>query len=288
MPTARQNLGVVAADGRIYAIGGTNETASTAYSTVEAYDPTSNTWSTVAPLPIAVYAMGGAATADGKIYVAGGIVGAGGVGWTAALQIYDTATNKWTLGASLPGGISSQALVAASNGLIYNIDGWLGGPISSVYAYDPKTNTWSSRASDPVTRSNIAAVQSSDGLIYVVGGLQGVNYPNLATVEAYDPATDTWTTRASMLTPSSHLAAVAAGGRVWALGGNNDNASTCLDAVEAYDPLTNRWVAETSLPVAMCNDGAAQPSGEPMYVMGASATSFQASNYEGTLGPGGD
>jgi N-acetylneuraminic acid mutarotase len=52
MPTARAFFGaVLGSDGRIYVVGGYNDSGY--LSTVEVYDPSTNTWSTTAPLHIA-------------------------------------------------------------------------------------------------------------------------------------------------------------------------------------------------------------------------------------------
>jgi N-acetylneuraminic acid mutarotase len=52
MPTARAYLGaVLGGDGRIYVIGGYNDNGY--LSAVDAYDPSTNAWSAVAPLEIA-------------------------------------------------------------------------------------------------------------------------------------------------------------------------------------------------------------------------------------------
>src|SRR3954471_9381403 len=66
----RQEMAVAELNGRIYAIGGFRA-GSTRANTVEAYDPTSDSWQTMAPLPIGLnHPL--AATAGGHIYVIGG------------------------------------------------------------------------------------------------------------------------------------------------------------------------------------------------------------------------
>src|SRR5690349_18307638 len=70
MPTARWGLAATTGtDGRIYAIGGYNNGF---LSTVEAYDPGTNTWTTRASMRIARYGQGAATGPDGRIYVCGG------------------------------------------------------------------------------------------------------------------------------------------------------------------------------------------------------------------------
>ena len=84
----------------LYIAGGqTADAVPTVYDQVSRYNYTTNTWSNVAPLPVA---LGQAATGawNGKIYVAGGFIG--GTSVTNALRIYDIATNTWTSGANMP------------------------------------------------------------------------------------------------------------------------------------------------------------------------------------------
>ena len=71
--TARHSLLAVAGvDGRIYAIGGYNNQGD--LTTVEAYNTSTNTWSTVRPsLPTARSALGGAEGLDGRIYAISGV-----------------------------------------------------------------------------------------------------------------------------------------------------------------------------------------------------------------------
>jgi len=66
MSEGRKGMGVVEANGKIYAIGG--------YTTVEEYDPATDTWTTKADMPTARRYLG-VAEVNGKIYAIGGIYG---------------------------------------------------------------------------------------------------------------------------------------------------------------------------------------------------------------------
>jgi hypothetical protein len=74
MPTARYYLEIGVVNGILYAVGGNNATGVLA--TVEAYDPTTNTWTTMAPMPTARAALGGDVV-GGLLYAVGGYYGAG-------------------------------------------------------------------------------------------------------------------------------------------------------------------------------------------------------------------
>jgi len=81
---------------------------------VEAYDPSTDTWSPAASLstPNAELA---AAAANGKIYAIGGI---GGNGQT--VDVYDPSSNTWSPAAPLLTA-QSNAAAADANGLVYSI-----------------------------------------------------------------------------------------------------------------------------------------------------------------------
>jgi hypothetical protein len=154
MPTARASLGGSSMNNKVYAIGGGTSCdvllSGTIYNVNEVYDPPTNTWTTLAPMPIPV--MGNSATVgyNGKIYVFGG--------WNASglinqVQIYDVASNTWTTGVPIPtprfcamaGVLNGQIVVfGGSVPSSYDISGQLKTYSASniTEIYDPATNSW--------------------------------------------------------------------------------------------------------------------------------------------------
>ena len=82
MPTARSFLSTIAVGGKIYAIGGVGGGTwpGTAFSTVEKYDPTTDTWTTQQDMPTARIMLSTSAV-DSKIYAIGGTVGVSADVW---------------------------------------------------------------------------------------------------------------------------------------------------------------------------------------------------------------
>ena len=275
MPTARWYLAAAAdANGRIYAIGGTNGTNELGLPTVEVYDPASNLWATRATI-IARQELAAARGPDGLIYNFGG---RSCIGEPWYVQAYDFTSDTWNMRADMITPRVGLAAAVDSQGHIYALGGYnLGGAaiLSTVESYDTVTNTWVARASMPTNREFLAAAAGNDGRIYAIGGITGggINPENLvATVEAYDPASDSWTTRASMPTIRSHLAATAGSdGRIYAFGGyvgyvtpNGDPSN----AVEAYDPASDSWTTRASMPTARGGLAAAASTNGLIYVIG--------------------
>src|SRR6266540_2783555 len=95
MPTARAGLAVANVGDKIYAIGGrtgTTPCTGTPLTAVERYDPTTNSWTAVAPLLSARSDLA-AAEVGGKIYVFGGCA-FGTV--LRNVDVYDPTTNTWS------------------------------------------------------------------------------------------------------------------------------------------------------------------------------------------------
>lgn len=106
MPKMLAGAAVSVVGDKAYVIGGFVN-ARTPSSTVLTYDFTTGKWTSkgLAKLPVARgFAYSSAApTLDGRIYLAGGFTGDKNLGWaTSRVDIYDTVSNTWSAGPSLP------------------------------------------------------------------------------------------------------------------------------------------------------------------------------------------
>ena len=170
MQQARGGLGVVALDGKIYAIGG--KTVNGFVGTNEQYDPKTDTWVTLEPMPTsrAYFAI---AAYQGKIYCVGGLNTAGSC---SVNEVYDTVTGSWSTKASLPfKGEHLQGHVV--DGKLFVIDGY------SLFLYDSIEDSWTRKDSPKTLASNAISSAVVDDEIVIIDSL-GVMF--------YDFNSDTW------------------------------------------------------------------------------------------------
>lgn len=183
MPTGRSALAAATgADGRIYAIGGTKSTLDPPLDAVEAYSPTSNTWTSVAPLPTPRYGLAVALGADGRIYAIGGCDNSVPGVALSTVEAYNPSTNAWTAVGSLLTPRCALAAVSGGDGRIYAIGG-AAGPgekLNTVEAYSPSTN--SSTEVSPTVYARVESGAAVGGRsICVIGGQATAE--SLGTVE---------------------------------------------------------------------------------------------------------
>jgi N-acetylneuraminic acid mutarotase len=199
-----ENPAVTVLNGKVYAFGGSGSPFGGARTTASAYDPGSNTWQALAPMPLGV---GGptAAALDGKIYVSGGMDVTGMS--VDALQIYDPVTDSWTTGASMlerrdnPGSGSHDGKLYVFGGRTRNADGTtVNGTLATAEMYDPLTNTWVPRANMPTGRRTFSTGHLN-GRFQVIGGERTPSGGAFGVNEEYDPETDTWRQLAVIPTP---------------------------------------------------------------------------------------
>jgi N-acetylneuraminic acid mutarotase len=174
-PNARTEIGLVAVNDKIYAIGGIDG-KSAASKSVDIYDPASNSWSKGADMITARGTMPACAL-DGKIYVFGGSNG-GASNWNhyASAEMYDIATNSWSAIKDMPES-RSHLTGCAFNKKIYAIGGTQldkGMSYSNMASYNPQTNTWENEPSMITAREAFNAVVL-DGKIFAIGGTQAQN-----------------------------------------------------------------------------------------------------------------
>ena len=195
MPTRRWGASAAVVNGIIYVIGGDaplRPVGDDTVTTVEAYDPKTDTWTTKAPMPTPRQGMA-VGVMDGIIYVAGGYVVArisGIGGFVATLEAYDPRTNTWATKAPMPIA-RSEAAAGVLAGRLFVAGGQIPFATTSVtgivQAYDPNSNAWSTYTPIPTPRGGLAG-GVVNGVFYALGGFTG-NYPTqmLATNEALTP-----------------------------------------------------------------------------------------------------
>ncbi|XP_051528782.1 kelch domain-containing protein 7A [Myxocyprinus asiaticus] len=153
MNEARPHCKLVALQGHLYAIGGECR------STVERYDPRSNRWSFVAPLPNETFAVAHRATAcNGELFVAGGTL-------RYTLLRYNPKTNTWRESMIMGSKDRTTEMVAVRN-FLYHFDVSPHG--ISVYRYHAVARLWYECSSIRLPHCTAFQCVAMDNIIYCV------------------------------------------------------------------------------------------------------------------------
>jgi N-acetylneuraminic acid mutarotase len=166
--------------GKILVVGGSLITT-----TAEVYDPATNTWQVTSPMN--QLRLGPTATLlpDGRVLVAGGVFrnDSGYLTSLASVEVYDPATNAWTLVAPMNMARYLHTATLLPNGTVLVISG------SSPEVYDPAANTWQYIRPMAFSRYLHTATLLPNGKTLVTGGAfltsWFVGNPN---AEIYNPA----------------------------------------------------------------------------------------------------
>ena len=149
-------------------------------SNIDVYDPEADNWTRISALPQEVSDPLDSCTIEDKIYVITDSRGNNVDIGEGKLHIYDTTTNNWTTGATLPTFYKHSRLVAITGdhapkqiyvvgGLIV-LDGFAHYEgVNASFRYDPAADSWSSAADMPTARYE-AAVAVVEDKIYAMGG----------------------------------------------------------------------------------------------------------------------
>jgi serine/threonine protein kinase len=245
------------------------------------------TWSEKAPMP-RPRAGTAVAALDGQIFVASG---GDDSGTTAAVDVYDPATDKWTPRANIPTA-RSNAEAAGIDGKLY-VFGGCGrnsegnhdcrvGTTNVLEVYDPQTNTWTTKAPMPTPRSDMAA-SVIGGKLYVAGG-RGPCPPCSAyqVLEVYDPDTDNWdVTKAPLPVAVTGASGAALNGKFYVTGGDSQATAEPKrsNLLMFYDPVTNKWDIGPPLPTPRGELGLEAVHGV-LYAIGGVATNEESNVVE--------
>lgn len=239
LPVGLHHVGIGIVKGRLYVIGGYARVGINIWSpvaTVYAYDPTTDQWAELEPMPTVRGALA-VAEVGGRLYAIGGFDGRANV---AAVEVYDPMRNKWETRAPLPTPRDHLA-VAVVDGAIYAIGGRVNGDyrhnLAVVERYDPVADRWSRVSDLPTARSGITAAVV-DGMMYVFGGEGSAG--TFQENEAYDPQRDQWRTMAPMPTARHGLGSATVNGQVYVIGGGPTPGGSFSDVNEVFVPPRRR------------------------------------------------
>ncbi|MFL5346513.1 MAG: kelch repeat-containing protein [Hyalangium sp.] len=208
---------------------------------------------------------------NGKVLVAGGGDTTGPI---ASTELYDPATNTWSVSPPLTQARSFHTATLLPNGKVLVVGGvGATSALASTELYDPDTNTWSVSAPLTQARQYHTATLLPNGKVLVVGGADQTNN-RLASTELYDPAGNTWSSTAPLAQARQHhTATLLPNGKVLVAGGGGD--TDRLASTELYDPARNTWSSAAAL--AQGRTGAMAtllPNGKLLVVGGAGASTL--------------
>jgi N-acetylneuraminic acid mutarotase len=204
MPTPRSSLCASAINNKIYLIGGsayTNQSSPFYYTgdVNEVYDPATDTWTTKTRMPNSsqYYALA-VDEFENKTYLISGMSVVAGPYIPVQRhtnQVYDSETDTWTNGKSIPN-VAICGACGLTTGLfapkrIYVIGGWNGtelGGSNMNQIYDPEKDEWTDGEPMPTVRRRFGIAVVND-VLYAIGGRYG-EYPEstpLAVNEQYIP-----------------------------------------------------------------------------------------------------
>lgn len=176
---------------------------------------------------------------------------------SAALSIYDSATNTWTSGAGYSSSTYVPGVWAGTRLVTWGGVNLLGSVVTSAfgYRYDPSGNSWSavSTSSAPTARAGHSLVWTGSNVVVWGGTLSGGAYTN--TGKRYNPGSDAWGTATSTGTnvPSARAlhSAFFSGSKMYIWGGETAS-STYTNTGAILDVGTDTWttISATGAPSA--------------------------------------
>lgn len=224
------------------------------------YDPTTNTWASVAP-SIQARGYGTAVTlANGKVVVLGGLA------TLPSVEIYEVGSDSWTSPQAISEGGAFHGASTLDDGRVLVTGGvsWesLTG-IAAAHLYDPISGLWTQAASMVTARSLHTSTTLASGKVLVAGGRPST----LASCELYNPLSNAWEPAMAMNQARyQHTATRLQDGRVLVAGGLS---GTRLATAEIYNPTANTWTAAMPMSDARAQHTATRlPDGRVLVVGG--------------------
>lgn len=231
-------------DGKIYVVGNDLKDK-----TLEIYDISSGVWSQGSDIPLAVSGAASVAV-NYKIYVMGGIGSPDNSGtneYLSVTYIYDTLTDRWEQGPTLPEG-SAYASAEMINNKIYYIGGLNNNGTNRMFIYDIISSQWSEGAPISSKKTGVSTVAIGSKIYLIQGNNSSETTEN---IEVYDSLNNTWSIGAKIPETRSYGTAEAVGNKIYLFGGRND-ANELTNTIQIFDVGLNTWEVYSSMPIKNC------------------------------------
>lgn len=234
MATPRTNFAAsLGKDGKIYVFGGLS--GGQFLTSAECYDPLTDTWSPIAPLPSARAGAAAVTAPDGRIFI---IAGANSLGAFGSVLTYDPATDGYGTAANFPAFSGDVAAALAKDGQIVALD-YYAGPTPGFYVYSLALDSWSPLPAFGNLFPSAGLGSDASGTVYAVGGISQIGVTDNSAYQ-FDSHTDAWTPIGSVTTKRARPGiAQAADGRIYVAGGNA--IMNVFPTVDVYDPSLKQW-----------------------------------------------
>ncbi len=204
-----------------YIIAGSDET-NAVRNTVYRYNPTTNTYSNMANIPVAV-GIATAAILNNKIYVFGGCNSPACNVFVNNVQVYDIATNTWSAGPNFPNVTSNMGAVTIGS---YIYLGSSSVNETKTYRFDGTTYDDAAIADLPAGRSVYAYVNYNNNFVMLGGVISNVV---TNTAISWNSTTNTWSSLPNLLNATCKIGAAAVlGSSIYIAGGSTDGSFTNL------------------------------------------------------------
>jgi len=204
--------------------------------TVEAYDPESDAWRDLPPLPSPVH-HGMAAVVSDRFLVMGGYSEAG----DPVSTVWELVGVDWVDRPPLPGPVAAGAAVAMGDA-VYLVGGI---PEGGLYRYDVVGDTWTELSGPARQREHVAAAPFEGEIWAIAGRWQGELFN---TTEIYNPVSGSWRPGPSLTEARSGFGATVINGMIVVAGGEVFEPNQALTTVEVLDVGSAQWALIDSLP----------------------------------------
>jgi N-acetylneuraminic acid mutarotase len=244
------------------------ENAQNAVAATWIYDPSANTWTSVASMSTPRVGHTATALPDGTLLVTGGINfiqgEPAGTAYTSA-EIYDPIANSWSSAGNMAVKRAGHTATLLEDGRVLvaggSSDDTLLTATGSAEIYDPATRAWSSTSNMSSARFSHTAVALPDGRALIVGGQgPGSSSQTVFSAENFDPTANAWTLTAPLpndIFPYQNTTTLLLNGQVLVAGGANfyPGPFRSFGTTALYDPVSNAWsdaanIGERSLQAA--------------------------------------